>query len=145
MIVGKKNTPHGKHLVNTYSSYEHIRFTGGIYNFDKLNSLRYFSYAYFHGHSVGGTNPSLLEAMASECFILSHDNIFNKTVLGDNAIYYSDKDEVTNLLNKLEILIRERKQLYTTNNLEVIRTQYSWEKLVEEHEEYFMSLFSKIK
>ncbi|MBP5772035.1 MAG: glycosyl transferase, partial [Bacteroidaceae bacterium] len=67
------------------------------------------------------------------------------TVLGDNAIYYSDKDEVTNLLNKLEILIRERKQLYTTNNLEVIRTQYSWEKLVEEHEEYFMSLFSKIK
>jgi len=145
VIVGKKNTPHGKHLVNTYSSYEHIRFTSGIYNFDKLNSLRYFSYAYFHGHSVGGTNPSLLEAMASECFILSHDNIFNKTVLGDNAIYYSDKDEVTNLLNKLEILIRERKQLYTTNNLEVIRTQYSWEKLVEEHEEYFMSLFSKIK
>ena len=145
VIVGKKNTPHGKHLVNTYSSYEHIRFTSGLYNFDKLNSLRYFSYAYFHGHSVGGTNPSLLEAMASECFILSHDNIFNKTVLGDNAIYYSDKDEVTNLLNKLEILIRERKQLYTTNNLEVIRTQYSWEKLVEEHEEYFMSLFSKIK
>ena len=145
VIVGKKNTPHGKHLVNTYSSYEHIRFTSGIYNFDKLNSLRYFSYAYFHGHSVGGTNPSLLEAMASECFILSHDNIFNKTVLGDNAIYYSDKDEVTNLLNKLEILIRERKQLYTTNNLEVIRTQYSWEKLIEEHEEYFMSLFSKIK
>lgn len=145
VIVGKKNTPHGKHLVNTYSSYEHIRFTSGIYNFDKLNSLRYFSYAYFHGHSVGGTNPSLLEAMASECFILSHDNIFNKTVLGDNAIYYSDKDEVTNLLNKLEILIRERKQLYTTNNLEVIRTQYSWEKLVDEHEEYFMSLFSKIK
>jgi len=145
VIVGKTNTPYGKYLVNTYSSYEHIRFTSGIYNFDKLNSLRYFSYAYFHGHSVGGTNPSLLEAMASECFILSHDNIFNKTVLGDNAIYYSDKDEVINLLNKLEILIRERKQLYTTNNLEVIRTQYSWEKLVEEHEEYFMSLFSKIK
>jgi len=145
VIVGKTNTPYGKYLVNTYSSYEHIRFTSGIYNFDKLNSLRYFSYAYFHGHSVGGTNPSLLEAMASECFILSHDNIFNKTVLGDNAIYYSDKDEVINLLNKLEILIRERKQLYTTNNLEVIRTQYSWEKLIEEHEEYFMSLFSKIK
>ena len=144
VIVGKTNTPYGKYLVNTYSSYERIRFTRGIYNFDKLNSLRYFSYAYFHGHSVGGTNPSLLEAMASECFILSHDNIFNKTVLGDNAIYYSDKDEVTNLLNKLEILIRERKQLYTTNNLEVIRTQYSWEKLVEEHEEYFMSLLNRI-
>ena len=142
VIVGKKNTPYGKYLVNTYSKYEHVMFTGGIYNFDKLNSLRYFSYAYFHGHSVGGTNPSLLEAMASECFILSHNNIFNKTVLGDNAIYYNNEKDVANLLNKIEMLIREHKQPYTTNNLQVIRTQYSWEKLVDEHEEYFMSLLS---
>ena len=145
VIVGKKSTPFGKYLVKTYGKYEHVMFTGGIYNFDKLNSLRYFSYAYFHGHSVGGTNPSLLEAMASECFILSHNNIFNKTVLGDNAIYYSDEKEVVNLLNNIEMLIREHKQQYTTNNLQVIRTQYSWENLVDEHEKYFMSLLSHTK
>ena len=145
VIVGKENTPYGKYLVNTYGKYEHVRFTGGIYNFDKLNSLRYFSNAYFHGHSVGGTNPSLLEAMASECFILSHNNIFNKTVLGDNAIYYNNEKEVAILLNKIEMLICEHKQLYTTNNLQVIRKQYSWEKLVDEHEEYFMSMLNHIK
>ena len=143
VIVGKTNTPYGKNLVNTYRKYEHVRFLGGIYNFDKLNSVRHFSYAYFHGHSVGGTNPSLLEAMASECFILSHNNIFNKTVLGNHAIYYNDEKEVTNLLNKIEMQIREHKQLYTTNNLQVIRTQYSWEKLVDEHEKYFMSLLNQ--
>ena len=145
VIVGKTNTPYGKHLVNTYRKYEHVRFMGGIYDFNKLNSVRYFSYAYFHGHSVGGTNPSLLEAMASECFILSHNNIFNKTVLGNNAIYYSNEKEVVNLLNKIEMLIREHKQPYTTNNLQVIRTKYSWEKLVDEHEKYFMSLLSQNK
>ena len=134
-----------KYLVNTYRRYEHVRFMGGIYDFNKLNSVRYFSYAYFHGHSVGGTNPSLLEAMASECFILSHNNIFNKTVLGNNAIYYSNEKEVVNLLNKIEMLIREHKQPYTTNNLQVIRTKYSWEKLVDEHEKYFMSLLSQNK
>ena len=145
VIVGKTNTPYGKYLVNTYRKYEHVRFLGGIYDFDRLNSVRYFSYAYFHGHSVGGTNPSLLEAMASECFILSHNNIFNKTVLGNNATYYNDEKEVVNLLNKIEMLIREHKKQYTTNNLLVIRTQYSWEKLVDEHEEYFMSLLSHTK
>jgi len=142
VIVGKKNTPHGKVLVDTYGKYEHVKFAGGIYNFDKLNSLRYFSYAYLHGHSVGGTNPSLLEAMASECFILSHNNIFNKTVLGDNAIYYNDEKEIAKLLNCLETLVRDHKQIFTANNLQVIKTQYSWEKLVDEHEKYFLSLIA---
>ena len=82
--------------------------------------------------------------MANKCFILSHNNIFNKTVLGDNAIYFNDEKEVVNLLNKIESLVREHKQLYTTNNLQVIRTQYSWEKLVDEHEKYFMSLLKRI-
>jgi glycosyltransferase involved in cell wall biosynthesis len=137
IIVGKTNTPYGKYLVDHYSRYEHVRFVGGIYDFDKLNSVRHFSYAYFHGHSVGGTNPSLLEAMASDCFILSHDNIFNRSVLGDNAIYYKSTDEAMQLLNGLEDLVTAHKKDYTQKNLEVIRTQYSWEKLVDEHEKYF--------
>ena len=138
VIVGKTNTPYGKYLVEHYDRYEQVRFVGGIYDFNKINSIRHYSYAYFHGHSVGGTNPSLLEAMASECFILSHDNIFNRSVLGENAVYYKSTDEVMRLLNGLEDLAVAHKQDYTQNNLEVIRTQYSWEKLVDEHEKYFL-------
>ena len=137
IIVGKTYTPYGKYLVDHYSRYEHVRFVGGIYDFDKLNSVRHYSYAYFHGHSVGGTNPSLLEAMASDCFILSHDNIFNRSVLGENAIYYKCTDDAMRLLNGLEDLVTAHKKDYTQKNLEVIRTQYSWEKLVDEHEKYF--------
>lgn len=85
IIVGKTNTPHGRYLMEKYGNKEGIRFVGGIYDFEKLNSVRYYSFAYFHGHSVGGTNPSLLEAMASSCYILANDNIFNRAVLKKNA------------------------------------------------------------
>ena len=145
IIVGKTNTPYGKYLVEHYSRYEHIRLVGGIYDFDKLNSVRHFSYAYFHGHSVGGTNPSLLEAMASDCFILSHDNIFNKAVLGENAIYYNDEKEIAGLLNNLDDFVVKYKKEYIENNLELIRSQYSWEKLVDEHEKYFQWILEDSK
>ena len=137
IIVGKTNTPYGKYLVEHYANYRFVKFVGGIYDFDKINSVRHYSYAYFHGHSVGGTNPSLLEAMASDCFILSHDNIFNRSVLGENAIFFKNKKDVTILLNKLNEYVSTYKQKYVTDNLEKIRSDYSWEKLIDEHEKYF--------
>lgn len=145
VIVGKTDTPYGKELVTKYGYDEHIRFVGGIYDFDKINSIRYFSYAYFHGHSVGGTNPSLLEAMASSCFILSHNNIFNKSVLSDNAIYYSNIDEVRGIMDNIDHLVETFKANYIENNLEIIRSQYSWEKLIDEHEKYFQWMLEDAK
>ena len=145
VIVGKTDTPYGKWLVEHYAKYEYVKFVGGIYDFDKINSVRHYSYVYFHGHSVGGTNPSLLEAMAAECFILSHDNIFNKAVLGENAIYYNDEKEIAGLLNNLDDFVVKYKKEYIENNLELIRSQYSWEKLVDEHEKYFQWILEDSK
>lgn len=145
VIVGKTNTPHGKELVAKYGNEKSIRFVGGIYDFDKLNSIRHFSYAYFHGHSVGGTNPSLLEAMASDCFILANDNIFNKAVLGENALYYLDHNAVTELLNNIESLALKHKKSFIERNLEIIQKEYSWDKLVDEHEKYFFHLLEEYK
>jgi hypothetical protein len=68
---------------------------------------------------------------------MSHDNVFNHTVLGENALYYRNEKEVTSLLDRLEELSSTYKSQFVTNNLEIIRTQYSWEKLVDEHEKYF--------
>lgn len=145
VIVGKTNTPYGKKLVEKYGSNPNIKFVGGIYDFDKLNSVRHFSYAYFHGHSVGGTNPSLLEAMASECFVLSHDNIFNHSVLGENAIYYQSTEDVTKLLNDIDNIVYKNKSDFTSENLDVIRNEYSWEKLIDEHEKYFKWILEDAK
>jgi glycosyltransferase involved in cell wall biosynthesis len=142
VIVGKTDTSYGKYLVRRYEQELSVRFLGGIYDFDKLNSMRYFSSAYFHGHSVGGTNPSLLEAMASECFILAHDNEFNRTVLNDNALYFSTAQNVSFLLNGLYNTLLQHKESYVVGNLKEIQEHYSWEKLIDEHEKYFNYLLS---
>lgn len=145
VVVGKTNTPYGKYLMERYGRDRNIRFVGGIYDFRKLNSIRHYYYAYFHGHSVGGTNPSLLEAMASGCFILAHDNIFNRAVLGENALYYGSTDAATEMLDGIDQAVSAHKKEYTERNLEVIRRDYSWEKLVDEHEEYFKWMLSQRK
>lgn len=143
IIVGKTNTPHGKELVKRYANEKNVRFVGGIYDFKKLDSVRHYSRAYFHGHSVGGTNPSLLEAMAAGCFIFAHDNIFNKTVLKDNALYYPTAAKVTEFLDNIDAIVDRHKAEYTTKNIDEIRNEYSWEHLVDEHEKYFKWLLEQ--
>ena len=138
LIIGNTTTPHGKYLSGKYGHINSVRFLGGIYNFKVLDDLRHFSSAYFHGHSVGGTNPSLLEAMAAGCIILANDNIFNRSVLKDNAIYYNSSDEVTRILNDEKCF--SDKEALIANNIQRISTDYSWERLVDQHEEYFKEL-----
>ena len=140
IVVGKTNTPHGKELVEKYGNEKNIRFVGGIYDFKKLDSVRHFSKAYFHGHSVGGTNPSLLEAMAAGCFVFAHDNIFNRAVLKANAMYYPTAEKVTEYLDNIDAIAENDKKIFSVNNIDVIRNEYSWEHLVDEHEKYFKEL-----
>lgn len=95
IVIGdyKKNN-FGKRIKEKYKNYNNIVFVGSIYNNNVLNTLRYYSNLYFHGHSVGGTNPSLLEAMGSSCLIIAHNNIFNKAILKENAYYFYKPEDV---------------------------------------------------
>lgn len=122
ILVGGTGTPFGKIMVERYGAYPNIRFVQGIYDKDEINSLRHFSRLYFHGHSVGGTNPSLLEAMACGCNILAHNNIFNKSVLESDALYFSDEKELQALImgNYDAFFEKSRK-----NNIVKIETQFS--------------------
>ena len=138
IVVGKTNTPHGKELVAKYGNEKSV-------SFKKLDSVRHFSRAYFHGHSVGGTNPSLLEAMAAGCFVVAHDNIFNRAVLKGNAFYYPTAEKVTEYLNGMDEITGKYKTDYVSANIEVIRNEYSWEHLVDEHEKYFYWLLEQSK
>ncbi len=142
VVVGKMTTKHGKYLVEKYGNEKNIKFPGGIYDFKTIDSVRYYSYAYFHGHSVGGTNPSLLEAMASRCFIMAHGNQFNKAVLKENALYYTSVEEVSSLINNIETLQQEHHDSFIEGELKDIRENYSWEHLVDQHEEYFKWLIA---
>lgn len=125
LVVGKTDTnAFGKHLVEKFSGEERIRFLGGIYNLEHLNNLRHFSGLYFHGHSVGGTNPSLLEAMASNCLIAAHSNPFNRAILGDDAYYFEQSDQVKQLLD--DFTSKSERQQFLIANREKIQQKYAW-------------------
>ena len=126
LVIGNHNTKYGAYLKNKFAQNANIRFMGGIYNIAHLDNLRYFSKLYFHGHSVGGTNPSLLEAMASKALILAHNNDFNKGVLKDNAYYFGNAAEVKNLLGSIKK--NDNLQL-VENNYKAIEDDFNWAKI----------------
>ncbi len=86
------------------NSSEKIRFLGGIYNKHDLSVIRASSFAYLHGHSVGGTNPSLLEAMGSGNIAICHDNVFNREVTNSLMYYFSTSNELSEVLLAIENL-----------------------------------------
>jgi glycosyltransferase involved in cell wall biosynthesis len=135
LVVGSVDNKLGKHLVHKFRNDKRIVFTGGIYNHpQKVHSLKYYSCLYFHGHSVGGTNPSLLEAMASRAIVAAHDNAFNRAVLQDDALYFSSLYEVKGII---ETTTRNEQQLaMINNNLKKIREQYNWDTVVGKYERF---------
>ena len=79
-----------------------IIFTDGIYNQEHLNMFRQNCFGYIHAHSIGGTNPSLLEAMIMKNIIIAHDNEFNKEVARDSVVYFKDYEDLNNQINLIE-------------------------------------------
>ncbi|WP_426484150.1 DUF1972 domain-containing protein [Flavobacterium sp. 2] len=144
LVIGNHETPYGQYLKQKFSSHSQIKFIGGIYNIDVLNNLRFYSNIYFHGHTVGGTNPSLLEAMASNSLICANDNDFNRYILGDDAVYFKDAIDVKNHL--LDIQYQEQKfQLCLMENTNKIDKIYDWELIVDQYAKHFTEISKQIK
>lgn len=76
-------------------------FLGAIYDKNLVNTLRFFAHLYVHGHQVGGTNPSLVEALGAGNAVLAHGNIFNRWVAGEHAFYFSDQEECARSFDQL--------------------------------------------
>lgn len=131
VLVGNADNRFGRYLKETYKS-DRLLFTGPLYNLDILNNLRYYARCYFHGHSVGGTNPSLLEAMASQALICAHHNDFNESVLGADALYFNSASDICNLINT-EVDVQQATQ-FKINNLQKIKSTFSWEFIIEQYE-----------
>jgi len=143
VIIGNTNTKFGKKISKKYQSEHNIKFVGGIYKSEIIDALRHFSALYFHGHSVGGTNPSLLEAMAAQCLIAAHDNSFNRTTLNDNALFFTSPQDVAAIIKLPENRLKEYRQNYTPLNLHSINTTYTWENIVTKHEVFFKKLLER--
>ena len=132
LVIGNCQTKYGLYLQEKFARYSNIRFLNGIYDINVLNNLRYYSCVYFHGHTVGGTNPSLLEAMASSALICAHDNIYNASILRDNAHYFRSAEKVREVLDTVDRNHPENKKK-VAYNLQSIATSYTWDKIINQY------------
>lgn len=135
LVIGKYHTNvFGEYLREKYKNHPEIKFLGGIYNIDVLNNLRYYSNLYFHGHSVGGTNPSLLEAMSSNCLIVAHDNDFNASILGQNAFYFKKDKDVKTIL---ETISKKEFSGKLKACRQAIKKDFNWNKINMQYLNFF--------
>ena len=104
-----------------------IKFVGTVYDHELLKKIRECAYGYFHGHEVGGTNPSLLEALGSTELNLLLDVGFNREVGKDAALYWNKAErDLSNLINQADVIDERQRTKYGEKAKERIREAYSW-------------------
>ena len=116
-----------------------IKFVGTVYDKELLKKLRENAYGYFHGHEVGGTNPSLLESLGSTDLNLLLDVGFNREVGEDGALYWSKEDgALASLIHKADAMTAEEISAMGIKAKERITKDYSWDYIVDCYEEVFL-------
>lgn len=100
-VLGKYDDANPFHRAVKAAAGAEVRFLGAIYDKRVVQAIRFHSLAYVHGHQVGGTNPSLVEALGAGNAVVAHDNPFNRWVAGGEAAYFSDASTFDITLSKL--------------------------------------------
>ena len=135
VLVANMNTKLYYKLSSRIERAPNIIFNGPIYDKKELAFLKTNCRYYIHGHSVGGTNPSLLEALAGGCNIMIHDNEFNKDVVSKHGHCWSTQAELESLLKS-----DPKRLTKVEDQLEYCTKRFSWKKISEKH----LDLFGKM-
>ena len=119
---------------------ERVIMAGTLYDRKILDYVRQNAFAYIHGHSVGGTNPGLLEALSTTDVNLLFDVTFNRYVARDYALYFKNQSELTSLINSVETLeINKKKELGEGARLRM-KDNFSWSFIASEYSKLFHKL-----
>ncbi|MCG8053252.1 MAG: DUF1972 domain-containing protein [Candidatus Thiodiazotropha endolucinida] len=137
VVLGKyDNSNYCKSVLEAASN--EIMFPGAIYDKEIVQALRFHSALYIHGHQVGGTNPSLVEALGAGCAVLAHDNKFNRWVAGDKSSFFNTiKDcdvKLSSLFNNTKHLTDMKK-----SSLEVYRERFIWNNILQEYNDLLLA------
>ena len=121
-----------------FKSDKRIKFVGTVYDQELLKKIRENAYAYFHGHTVGGTNPSLIEALGSTDLNLLVDVGFNKEVAEDCALYWSRKPgSLAKLIDKADKMSADEIAEMGRRAKKRVAEEYTWDKICKQYESVF--------
>lgn len=123
-----ENSDYGKNLKQQYKDSPNIRIVDAIYDLDILYVLRSYSKAYIHGHSAGGTNPSLVEAMFCKCNILAFDVIYNRESTNNQAYYFRDSVDLVLFTSGEESVESNASKMF-----ELAMERYTWAKITKQY------------
>ena len=127
-----------------FKSDKRIKFVGTVYDQELLKKIRENAYAYFHGHTVGGTNPSLIEALGSTDLNLLVDVVFNREVAEDCALYWSrDDGDLAKLIDQADELNADEITKLGQKAKKRVAQEYTWDKICGQYEKVFMEADKK--
>jgi rhamnosyltransferase len=122
-----------------FSRDERIKFAGTVYDADLLREIRLNAYGYFHGHEVGGTNPSLLEAMSSTNLNLLLNVDFNREVAGDTALYWTkEHGSLSSLIDNADKMTATQVVRFGTLARARVKRSFSWGYICRKYAEVFV-------
>jgi glycosyltransferase involved in cell wall biosynthesis len=141
VLVGGNPYPNDYTQAIQEQANDNVLLPGFIYEPELLRELWCNCFAYVHGNSVGGTNPALLQTMASGCFTISINIPFNRDVLADCGIYYESNED--SLVEKMQWALDNDDKLssYGKKAQQRILENYNWDKVADEYEKLFFELF----
>jgi glycosyltransferase involved in cell wall biosynthesis len=137
VVIGNTKNRYGKLLKAKYKTDTRIMFLGALFDEIKVQTLTAYCKLYFHGHSVGGTNPSLLDAMAAKAPLAVHNNVFNDAIIKGNALRFNNASDVSNIINENQL----PDEIQIEDNYVKIASEFTWEKIVNQYEYYFLSCY----
>jgi len=139
VVMGGYHDSNDYHRAVRAAAGAEVRFVGAIYDKLVVQALRFHSLAYVHGHQVGGTNPSLVEALGAGNAIVAHDNRFNRWVSEDGAVYFNNTESFSSRmdefftdpgLHKLHALRRHGQQRF--------QAEFTWPAILQQYEALLM-------
>lgn len=137
VVLGNFDISNPYHNLILNSATENVLFPGAIYDKRIVSALRYYARCYVHGHQVGGTNPSLVEALGASNAIIAHDNKFNKWVAQDAALYFSSVDTAEVLFDRI-FSSDELVQSLKDNAKRRFKENFTWDQILSDYEELLL-------
>jgi len=123
---------------------DEVTFPGAIYEAPIVQALRFYARFYLHGHRVGGTNPSLVEALGAGCAVIAHDNHFNRWVAGDEAAYFADEAACSALFDELLVDDGRLEKMRAASRRE-LQARFTWEHILSQYEALLAEWYPKGK
>lgn len=138
LVLGKYDPDHAYQRAVQAAASNEVVFPGAIYDKYVVQALRFHSRFYVHGHQVGGTNPSLVEALGAGNAVLAHDNLYNRWVAGEAGVYFKDENDCAHRIEALLHNVPMVDKLRAASRARHV-AEFTWDKVLGAYEKLLLN------